>query len=522
MQGMKATFVSDKMLALFAVSLGVALLFSLLADPVVRSIGLREMGLSLGVAIAGFGALAYVLMSPERLTGIPRTSLVMMAMAASFLLSALIGLVQGDPPTAVIRSTLPYLMAFLSLPLAFAGRINLNMIGLVLAVMAVGLIQALYQIILFMMQDTTTVTETLVSRITMIDARVTLPLAAAGNGVALALIGRGRYATAMGTIATSIFGLAALVTLTRTLVIVYALSFIVAIALWTALAVVERRAGVLLRNTACVALSMLVVGTIIMSPPFASVPPAFKVRQAMERSSPPELTVVEPDVAKRRIETELKQEVGEEQARHTLEKAESVHESMVAILRSHGIKTLEHVAQRYADHAGEGTSAKILAETLGNFSANLPGAGEIGGGRISDEWRPALQTYLAGNPATWAFGIGAGTPFTTKSGEPRTYIHNLPLYLLLYNGAVGLVLNVVLQIGLIASFFNRVRRDDDAVAFACLSMVIILNCFALLFAVHKLIGFNLILAVIHSCFFVERRVVHVRDHALPQAVAARP
>ncbi|WP_338317496.1 hypothetical protein, partial [Bradyrhizobium ottawaense] len=112
--------------------------------------------------------------------------------------------------------------------------------------------------------------------------------------------------------------------------------------------------------------------------------------------------------------------------------------------------------------------------------------------------------------------------FTTKSGEPRTYIHNLPLYLLLYNGAVGLVLNVVLQIGLIASFFNRVRRDDDAVAFACLSMVIILNCFALLFAVHKLIGFNLILAVIHSCFFVERRVVHVRDHALPQAVAARP
>ncbi|OSJ14101.1 hypothetical protein BST63_17875 [Bradyrhizobium canariense] len=530
MEPMRAAFSSDKLLVVFALSLGVAVSLSLLADPVVRSIGLMEMGLALGVVVAGTGALAHAVMTPERMIGAPRTSLVMLAMAASFLLSALIGCVHGDSPASVIRSTTPYLMAFLALPLAITGRLKLNTTGLILTVMVVGFTQAVYEISLFLMQGSSTVTQTLVSRITMIDARVTLPLAAAGNGVALALIGRGRWATMVGVVATAIFGLAALVTLTRTLVIVHGLTVLVAMALWSSLALVQRRPGVLVRNTGWLSLSMAMLWVVIMLPAFTTVPQAFQVRQAMETEKPHDMRQApetgksetsedEPEI--RRIEGLLKAKVGQEPASRTLGNAKSVHEAMVAILRNHGIKVLEDIVQQYAELGGKGTSSKILADILVNFSATVPGSSELGGGRISDEWLPAFHTYLAGNPATWTFGIGAGTPFMTRSGEPRTYIHNLPLYLLLYNGAVGLVLYILLQVGLVLSFFRRVVRDNDAVAFSCLSILVTLNCFALLFAVHKLIGFNLVLAIVYSCFLAPRPVGHVNTCALPQAAAAR-
>jgi hypothetical protein len=208
-----------------------------------------------------------------------------------------------------------------------------------------------------------------------------------------------------------------------------------------------------------------------------------------------------------RISELLAERVGEETAGQTLDGVKTTHDAMRAILRAHGIETLEDVAQAYADTGGEGTSAEILASIISQFSASVPGSDELGGGRISDEWQPALQTYRSGNMVSWLFGIGAGTPFFTGSGEPRTYIHNLPIYLLLYNGAVGLALYVLLQLGVAWGFVRRVQAKNDFTAFACVSMLAVLNGFALLFAVHKLVAFNLLMAVILIAYLRQEKFV---------------
>jgi len=130
-------------------------------------------------------------------------------------------------------------------------------------------------------------------------------------------------------------------------------------------------------------------------------------------------------------------------------------------------------------------------------------------GRIQEEWIPVITEALQHGVTGVLFGIGGGQSFITIAGEERTYVHNLMLYALLYNGAIGLLLVLFLYLALFATLVRRAHVQRSAVYLSFASLLVALFVYAQLFAVHKLLSFNAMLALVIFVAFV--RPVRLRS-----------
>jgi O-antigen ligase len=88
---------------------------------------------------------------------------------------------------------------------------------------------------------------------------------------------------------------------------------------------------------------------------------------------------------------------------------------------------------------------------------------------------------------TKLFGIGAGSSYRTKSGEARTYIHNYPVYLLVFDGLFGLAAFLIMMVWVCWRLLVRWWVNGDDLALATLGVAAALFSNSLLFATHKLV-----------------------------------
>lgn len=141
------------------------------------------------------------------------------------------------------------------------------------------------------------------------------------------------------------------------------------------------------------------------------------------------------------------------------------------------------------------------AETTETMPSGQPTAEEpktaVGGGRLTDEWPSAWRRFTEGSIPEKIFGIGAGNSFTLKDGTERTYIHNWPLYLLLYQGVFGVVAFTLFIVSLSTSALVRWWRHNDLVSLGSLGILATMYSSSLFFSNHKLISFNLLLVIIY-------------------------
>lgn len=481
-----------------------ALLFSLLADPVIAKVGFLELALAASLLLSGIFSAVALARSGWQVPQRDRLVLsALLVFLCSFIVGLLLGCLGGNSLWPLARSFLPYAIMFIALPLIFARSSVLHTPTALVAIVAVGALQAVYQVYLFFLLNdgTQSSVQILANRITLYDARVTLPFVMAANAIVLTFI-KGKFRRALFLVGLStLFLVASLMTLTRTLVIVCLVStFVVAPTLLLyAVAKRSRCAAFYLRPVGALVPLVLTTIVVFVNPTMSRIPEAFGIRIAMERldeDRPRVSTDQSPANNFKLLAEALASEVGVEKAKFLLTGIDTVHDGLVAILHEDGVLVTTKVINAYSEKLGnKAESTKLTAELLATFSSNVPGATEIGGGRISQEWEPAMKAYRNSGPLAWLFGIGVGTPFETADGTPRTYIHNYPIYLLLYNGSIGLLSYLVLQLGLIFLFLRRWLKKEDQVALACLVVLAALGAFSLFFAVHKLIAYNLIMAL---------------------------
>lgn len=117
-------------------------------------------------------------------------------------------------------------------------------------------------------------------------------------------------------------------------------------------------------------------------------------------------------------------------------------------------------------------------------------------GRIDDEWLPAIAEVLRHDLSGVLVGIGTGMSFITATGEERTYVHNFVLYLLLYNGAIGLVLVAGLYVVLFAALVQRAFARRAPEYLACAALLVALFVYSQFFAVHKLLSYNAMIGLL--------------------------
>src|SRR5690606_19803583 len=109
-------------------------------------------------------------------------------------------------------------------------------------------------------------------------------------------------------------------------------------------------------------------------------------------------------------------------------------------------------------------------ETQVASGTDASGETTVGGGRLTDEWPSAWKRYAEGTIVEKVFGIGAGNPFTLNDGTERTYVHNWPLYLILYQGIFGVVAFTIFITTLALTTLYQWWKRDDVVSLACLGI----------------------------------------------------
>lgn len=442
-----------------AVCLGTTFVLSLAADPVFGRVGIAEVLLVLSL-ITLVGLVAVDL--PHRFAVQPEVRQLLVAISiylGSVCLSFLYGVLTGVPVASAARSSAPYLIAALALPIVLIPRLKAEWI--VIPMLAAGAAQVVYVIWLFQSSgaDLNSRLYVLLHRVTLLDARTTLPLFVAATvlpGLAFSLRAP-NWIRASAVLIWVACVIAGFVTLTRTHVLVVALCFSglagLALLVWS---------GKTWPEDARARAFKLIVATLIV--PVVAV--LFLLTQ-------PGLKLL-PGLLLLRTEVELQATPGE---------VERSKERALGLLAQ-----LEEAQKR-----GVEPSSPLLRQLIELSSGKQRPAG----GRFEDEWLPAWQHYLKGNLLEKAIGIGAGRPFVTGSGEPRTYIHNFPLYVLLYQGALGLAAWIGLGALVALRLFSRFLCFRDWVAGAMLIIWLSLQFYALMFAVHKLVSFNLLMLAIY-------------------------
>ena len=129
------------------------------------------------------------------------------------------------------------------------------------------------------------------------------------------------------------------------------------------------------------------------------------------------------------------------------------------------------------------------------------------GGRIDDEWSPAMAMLGGGGVPAVMLGVGSGQTFVTGEGEARTYVHNLVVYSLLYSGVPGAAMWLLGYLVLTAELFRRGWREARPELLGGSVMVAAMFVYGQFFAVHKLFSYNLMLMLAIQMLFAtgERR-----------------
>lgn len=121
----------------------------------------------------------------------------------------------------------------------------------------------------------------------------------------------------------------------------------------------------------------------------------------------------------------------------------------------------------------------------------------VGGARLTDEWPSAWRRFAEGTPVEKLIGIGAGNPFKLKDGTERTYVHNWPIYLLLYQGIFGVVAFTIFIATLGFTALRQWWVRNDVISLASLGILATMYSSATFFANHKLLSFNLLLVMVY-------------------------
>lgn len=135
-------------------------------------------------------------------------------------------------------------------------------------------------------------------------------------------------------------------------------------------------------------------------------------------------------------------------------------------------------------------SLRVLAQSVA-----LRTEADQDNGRLANEWIPAVR-QVSVSATTLALGIGAGATFITGEGEERTYVHNLAIYSLVYGGITGVIATALLYLVIAAGLLHRARTDAGLESAALLALLVALGVYAQFFAVHKLLSYNLMLALL--------------------------
>lgn len=160
---------------------------------------------------------------------------------------------------------------------------------------------------------------------------------------------------------------------------------------------------------------------------------------------------------------------------------------------------------------------RILARTLAMRTEESVDTGR------REEWGAAADRIVSGGPITQTTGIGAGSAFTTDDGESRTYVHNLTIYSLLYNGFVGLVGVFLLYVVVTATLVRNAFIGGHAAALSLSALLVSQYVYAQFFAVHKLLSYNVMVAIICQAALVgaaplaRRRAGRVSPAGAPDA-----
>lgn len=133
---------------------------------------------------------------------------------------------------------------------------------------------------------------------------------------------------------------------------------------------------------------------------------------------------------------------------------------------------------------------RVLAQAV-----TLRTAADQDNGRIANEWVPAMQQVSA-SASSMTLGIGAGRSFITGEGEERTYVHNLGIYSLVYGGVSGVLITAIFYLVVAMALIRRFRHEGGLESAAMLALLVALATYAQFFAVHKLLSYNLLLALI--------------------------
>jgi len=116
--------------------------------------------------------------------------------------------------------------------------------------------------------------------------------------------------------------------------------------------------------------------------------------------------------------------------------------------------------------------------------------------RVVDEWTPAFGAMMDAGAAGVLAGVGSGESFVTASGDQRTYVHNLVIYAALYYGVPGAGLILLAYLLLVVGLVRRGLRGGGPRFLALAALTVALLVYAQFFAVHKLLSYNLMLALV--------------------------
>ena len=518
---------------LLAAAIGV----SCLADPVFSRVSVVEISLGIAIALAGLAAVWRLLSRGVLWQAAPRhTPLILWVV--SLCGSALVSLAVGAPVPAIIRSTASYLVIAIALPAVLARSFSLDPRPLAGAIIAAGFAQAAYMLHLFLALNIRfdSSMDVLVYRITGLDARTTLPLFMAATMMSLGLSARRNLGLiVVGLVVPTACVLAAFATLTRAHVASFVVGFLALLALVAVTAVARRptlTAGSL-RVAAMIAIvTLAAVVLFLASPQFRLLPGLLAMRTNIEF----EPTAVQID-PQRLFETAQRMAPGKLSEADFFDgidrgKSESqlTSPTILKLVERLGFDKTQSILEAYAKAKPDSTnppsgqgSAKPVAPAPSGLKSDLntalfqsvvtqtSGKMEFGDARFANEYVPAFERFRSGTIVEKLFGIGAGIPFTTASGEARTYIHDYPLYILLYQGAFGVLAYILLYATLSWRALKLWWARGDEVALGVLGVLIILHVYALAFAVHKLVPFNLVMTAAYLIVYARPTETATRE-----------
>ncbi|HYE01190.1 MAG TPA: hypothetical protein VEH84_17530 [Alphaproteobacteria bacterium] len=483
-----------------------SVLLSLAAHPAFAAVGPLEAALAAALALLGLAGGSGLLLGRRPAAGGAGALYAAAGLyLAGFALSAGYAVATGVPPAAALRSALPYVVPFAAVAVWPLLGHRPSARALLLVVLAGAVAQSGYMLALFLQgSDFRSPLTLLMERITLKDPRTTLPLflATAILPLALAVDAADRRVGA-AAMALSAFGLvAAMTTLTRSHLIAVAIGYVGFVLLYAARRPDGPGAAPRWRAIAAGAGAAAIAAVAIVSvPQFRRLPEMVTLRTMVELYAEHERELVRRVME--RIETQIEPGEAAELRRRLMAVGEPNLPMVTTILSEIRGRpavdvvtaTVEGLAKE-SEGAGSGEGGVGDPEVMRIAYAMTMSSGEqnLGGGRVHGEWIPALRTYAAATPLEWLIGIGAGRPFKAE-GRMQTYIHNLPIYLLLYNGALGLLASAAFYALLAWALLRRWFVGGEAASLALVCLVAALGAYSLLFAVHKLIAFNLVVGL---------------------------